>query len=279
MRNRFAAPIAGLVLLLVFSVHLPGHSAPGSKVKPPGAINGRPGERLQTKAQTPTSQSFDPHDLSGVWVLQRQKIFTLSTEKPPMTAWGQAKFNETKPGYGPRAIPPAFGNDPIGNCDPSGYPRIMFDPVRPMEIIQLPNRVLQHFQYHEVWRTIWTDGRAAPKDLVLPLWNGYSIGRWEGSTFVVESTDFDDRTWLDHFGDPHSDEMRLQERFRRADHDTLELTMTLTDPKTYTAPWVSEVKTWKLAPKLELDQEICVPSEEQSFNRRQRDVAGGKTGP
>jgi hypothetical protein len=279
VRNRFTAPIAGLVFLLVFSFHLLGHSAPGSRAKPPGTINGRSGERVQTKAQTPTSQPFDPHDLSGVWVLQRQKIFTLSTDKPPMTAWGQAKFNETKPGYGPRAIPPAFGNDPIGNCDPSGYPRIMFDPVRPMEIIQLPNRLLQHFQYHEVWRTIWTDGRAAPKDLVLPLWNGYSIGRWEGSTFVVESTDFDDRSWLDHFGDPHSDEMHLQERFRRADHDTLELTMTLTDPKTYTGPWVSELKTWKLAPKLELEQEICVPSEEQSFNRRQRDVAGGKTSP
>jgi hypothetical protein len=268
-----------LVLLLVFSLHLLGYGAPGSKAKAPGAINGRSGEKPQAKPQTPASQPFDPHDLSGVWVLQRQKIFALSTDKPPMTAWGQAKFNETKPGYGPRAIPPAFGNDPIGNCDPSGYPRIMFDPVRPMEIIQLPNRLLQHFQYHEVWRTIWTDGRAAPKDLVLPLWNGYSIGKWEGSTFVVESTDFDDRSWLDHFGDPHSDEMRLQERFRRADHDTLELTMTLTDPKTYTGPWVSELKTWKLAPKLELEQEICVPSEEQSFNRRQRDVAGGKTSP
>jgi hypothetical protein len=277
VRNRFTAPIAGVVLLLIFSLHLLGQSAPGSKG--PGAINGRSGEKLQAKAQTPTSQRFDPLDLSGVWVLQRQKIFTLSTDKPPMTAWGQAKFNETKPGYGPRAIPPAFGNDPIGNCDPSGYPRIMFDPVRPMEIIQLPNRLLQHFQYHEVWRTIWTDGRAAPKDLVLPLWNGYSIGRWQGSTFVVESTDFDGRSWLDHFGDPHSDEMRLQERFRRVDHDTLELTMTLTDPKTYTGPWASEIKTWKLAPKLELEQEICVPSEEQAFNTRQRDVAGGKTSP
>jgi hypothetical protein len=115
--------------------------------------------------------------------------------------------------------------------------------------------------------------------LLLPLWNGYSVGRWEGNTFIVESTDFDDRSWLDHFGDPHSDEMRLEERFRRADYTTLQLTMTLTDPKTYTQPWVSEVKTWKLNPKLELEQEICVPSEEQAFNKRQRDVAGGKTSP
>jgi hypothetical protein len=278
VKNQLTAVTIGLVLLPTFSFHLSGQTAPPSQA--PEVINqGRSGKKAPTKEQAPAAPRFDPHDLSGVWVLQRQKIFTLSSDTPSMTAWGQAKFNETKPGYGHRAIPPAFGNDPIGNCDPSGYPRIMFDPVRPMEIIQLPNKVLQHFQYHEVWRTIWTDGRAAPKDLVLPLWNGYSIGRWEGNTFVVESTDFDDRSWLDHFGDPHSDEMRLEECFRRVDYNTLELTMTLTDPKTYTQPWVSEVKTWKLNPKLEPEQEICVPSEEQAFNKRQRDVAGGKTSP
>jgi hypothetical protein len=277
VKNHFTAPTIGLVLLLAFSFLLSGQTAPSSQA-PEVLGKGRSGEKVPAKAQTPAAQPFDPHDLSGVWVLQRQKIFAPSSDIPPMTAWGQAKFNETKPGYGPRAIPPAFGNDPIGNCDPSGYPRIMFDPVRPMEIIQLPTRVLQHFQYHEVWRTIWTDGRALPKDLE-PLWNGYSVGRWEGSTFVVESIGFDDRSWLDHFGHPHSDEMLLEERFRRVDHNTLELTMTLTDPQTYTKPWVSDVKTWKLDPKLELEQEICVPSEEQAFNKRQRDVAGGKTGP
>ena len=275
MKNRFTARVFGFLLMCSFLLSARAAPRPQASQSPARA---RPSEKSAAKDQTSAAQ-YDPHDLTGVWVLQRQKIFTLSSDTPPRTAWGQAKFDEAKPGYGPRAIPPAFGNDPIGNCDPSGYPRIMFDPVRPMEIIQLSNRILQHFQYHDVWRTIWTDGRGAPKDLVEPLWNGYSRGRWEGATFVVESTDFDGRTWLDHFGDPHSDEMQLEERFRRVDHDTLELTMTLTDPKTYTKPWVSDVKTWKLNPKLEIEQEFCVPSEEQAFNKRQRDVAGGKTGP
>jgi len=139
VQNRLTAITIGLVLLSAFSFHLSGQTPPRSQA--PEAV--KEGRLDHVKEQAPATPRFDPHDLSGVWVLQRQKIFTLSSDTPPMTAWGQAKFNETKPGYGRRAIPPAFGNDPIGNCDPSGYPRIMFDPVRPMEIIQLPNRVVQ----------------------------------------------------------------------------------------------------------------------------------------
>src|ERR1051326_2938042 len=99
---------------------------------------------------------------------------------------------------------------------------------RPFELIQTQDRVLQHMQFHDVWRTIWTDGRELPKNPD-PAWWGYSVGKWEGDTFVVESIGYDDRTWLDHFGSPHSDEMRLEERYRRIDPDHLELTMTLTD--------------------------------------------------
>ena len=163
MWNRVRGSILAQAAILAFSSALLAQTAPQSGAE---------------KAKMAPAQPFDPHDLSGVWELQRQKIFTLSTDTPPMSAWGQAKFNDTKPGYGPRLIPPAFGNDPIGNCDPSGYPRIMFDPVRPMEIIQLPGRLLQHFQYHDVWRTIWADGLPLPKDPD-PLWNGYAVGKWE----------------------------------------------------------------------------------------------------
>ena len=106
-------------------------------------------------------------------------------------------------------------------------------------------------------------------------WLGYSAGKWDGDTFVVDSTGFDDRTWLDHFGNPHSDQMHLQERYHRVDRDTLELTMTLTDPKVYTKPWVSEKKIFRLVPKGEVKEMFCVPSEEQSFNARIRNPAGG----
>jgi hypothetical protein len=136
--------------------------------------------------------------------------------------------------------------------------------------------LLQFFEWEHIWRTIWTDGRAVPADPD-PTYLGTSAGKWDGDTFVVDSAGFDERTWLDHFGDPHSDEMRLQERYRRVDRDTLELTVTLTDPKAYTKSWVSETKTFKLQPKKDEIQEIfCVPSQEEEFNRRVRDPAAGK---
>jgi len=146
--------------------------------------------------------------------------------------------------------------------------------IYPMEMVQTPRRVLQFFEWAHSWREIWTDGRDLPKDPE-PRWMGYSVGKWEGDTFVVDSTGFDERTWLDHFGTPHSDQMRLQERYKRLDRDNLELTMTLTDPMTFTKPWVSEKKIFKLDPKAEIQELFCVPSEEEAFNKKVRDPAGG----
>src|ERR1700688_1478412 len=113
-------------------------------------------------------------------------------------------------------------------------------------------------QEHDTWRTIWTDGRALPK-YPDPAWYGYAIGRWEGDTFVVDSNGYDERTWIDHFGNPHSEQMRLEERFHRRDADTLAINMVLTDPKTYTKPWVSDLITFVSA-KAAIFEEICAPS-------------------
>lgn len=235
------------------------------------------GQREHRHAASATSQPVDPHDLSGVWNL-RSPLLELSKTPPPFTAWGQAKFDANKPSYGPRAVPPAEGNDAMGNCDPLGLPRLFFY-ARPIQFVVTPKRIIQFFQAHVSWRDIWTDGRPLPKDPD-PTWNGYAIGHWDGDSLIVESTGYDERTWLDHFGDPHSDEMRIEERWHRVDHDTLELSMTLTDPKTYTQPWASDAKIFKLQPDQEVvDEEFCVPSEEQAFNRRIRDLADGKHDP
>ena len=107
------------------------------------------------------------------------------------------------------------------------------------------------------------------------------MGKWEGDTFVVDSVGFDDRTWLDKFGYPHSDEMRLQERYRRIDATTLELTMVLTDPAVLHSSLGerSEGLQAERASRFEQtwDEQIyCVPSEEQKFNRLIRDPASGK---
>ena len=215
-------------------------------------------------AQTP--------NLNGIWSFAGNRA--LSNDTPPMTPAAKAKFDSNKPSYGTRAIPPALGNDPAGKCDPLGLVRLILFP-RPMEIIQVQGRILQFFEWNHMWRTIWMDGRKLPSlDEADPRWFGYSVGRWEGDTLVVESTGFDNRTWLDQFGNPYSDEMHLEERYRRVG-ETLELMMTLTDPKMYTKPWVSEKKVFRMQPKEEIREEICVPTIEEEFNRRTRDPAAG----
>ena len=104
------------------------------------------------------SVPHDPHDLSGIW---RGNTQSLTEAPPPMTAWGKQQFDAHKPSYGPRAVPPAFGNDPTGKCDPLGYPRILFF-GRPFEMIQTKERTLQFFEWGRVLREIWTDGRELP---------------------------------------------------------------------------------------------------------------------
>jgi len=254
-------------------------------------------EELPKKLSAP--KPFNPHDLSGVWSMPTKANFerhSLNDKRlniqdkslpgemraqsfpPPMTAWGKAKFEATEPSYGPRSVPPGLGNDLVSTCEPLGYPRDLWEAnLRPFEFVQVSDRVLQHMQYHDLWRTIWTDGRALPKDPD-PAWNGYSIGHWDRDTFVVESTGYDDRTWLDHFGDPHSDQMMLVEHYKRLDADTLQLDMILTDPKTYTAPWVADTITFERV-KVAIFEEICAPSEENRFNDRVRDAAVGKSKP
>ena len=221
--------------------------------------------------------AFDPHDLSGVWKkAQRFGALSLSAKPPMFTPLGQKLFDANKPSYGPRAVPPALGNDPTGNCDPLGLVRNIFLEVGiyRMEFVPTKDRVFQFFEWAHSYRTIWTDGSPLPKDPD-PTFNGISAGKWEGDTFVVDSVGFDDRTWLDHFGVPHSDEMRLQERYRRVSHDNLEMTVTLTDPKIFVTAWESEKKMFQLVPKAKFPEMFCVPSQEQEFNRVVRDPAGG----
>ena len=222
------------------------------------------------------SVPHDPHDLNGVW-RRSGGALTMSNEPPPMTAWAKAKFDAGKPVYGPRAVPGGLGNDPMSNCDPLGMPRNIFLEVSiyPMEMLQASDRVVQFFEWAHSYRTIWTDGRPFPKDPD-PLWMGYSIGQWDGDTFVVKSLGFDERTWLDHFGNPVSEDMTFEERYHRVDRDTLELNMVINAPKAYTKPWVSEKKTFRLAPpKTDLQELFCVPSEEQRFNQLVRDPGSG----
>lgn len=220
--------------------------------------------------------SAPKRDLSGLWHNEGyggSEPIAPDNMIPPMKPWAQARFDAEKPGYGPRRTPD--GNDPILQCDPIGFPRILFLNT-PFEFVQVPGRVFQFFEHEHEYRTIWTDGRALPKDAD-PTWYGYAIGHWESDdTFVVESAGFNDKTWLGSTGYPHSEEMRVTERYRRVDRDTIAYDITITDLKSYTQPIVGPRRTMKLRPHDEMVEEICVPSEEQSFANRIAEPAGPK---
>lgn len=230
------------------------------------------------------SPPHDPHDLSGVW-LQRGgergggPMSEWSKEPLPFTAAGLAKFNANRPGKGPRAVVPATGNDPLSDANVPGLLRTLVY-ARPFQLIPLSDKIVQIFEWDRIWREIWTDGRKVPDDPD-PRFYGYSVGRWEGDTLVVETVGLDSRLWMDEWGTPFSDDLRVQERWRRVDRDNMELTLTITDPKTYTRPWLTDTKRFRLQPKGspngELLEVIFTPMDEKDFNQKIRDVSNGVT--
>ena len=216
--------------------------------------------------------AFDPKDLSGVWGFSG--VAGTFRNAPPLTEWGKQRQKETMSdknaaGESLHNKDTYKGSGAPVNCDPPGWPRLHLDNYG-FEFIMLPNRVLQFFEITHTWRTIWTDGRKLPADPPEPHWMGWNVGHWEGDTFVIESNGFDERSWLGESqqdgGWPHSDEMKVVERWRRLNYGTLEVQMTVTDPKTYTQPWVTAPAKIPLVPGTELTEYFCAPSDFSSFN-------------
>jgi hypothetical protein len=115
-----------------------------------------------------------------------------------------------------------------------------------LELAQTKNQVLFLNEFDNTWRIIWTDGRQLPDPKEAdPRWNGYSVGKWvDDYTFVVDTLGFNDKTWLDNVGRPHTGDMRVEETFHRVDYDTLELSVKIDDPKFYTQPWLALMGSW-----------------------------------
>jgi hypothetical protein len=218
-------------------------------------------------AKTTASAPAPKHDLSGIWYpdakLNGGFGQAFPSKNPPFTAWGKQQFDANRPSSGPREDA-THTNDRYLVCDPPGIPRIYFLP-RPLEIAYIPGRTLIFYETNQTWREIWTDGRELPKDPD-PWWYGHSVGKWvDDYTFVVESNGFNDQSWLDSFGDPHSDQMKLTEKFQRVDQDTLSITFTVDDPKAYTKPWVGQPRIYKARPKWELEETYCTIEDEQRY--------------
>jgi hypothetical protein len=228
----------------------------------------------EARAHMPTT--YDKHDLSGVWYGNRISIL-MGNPVPEMTPAGKAVFDTYKPSSGPRAVAPALGNDPMGRCDPLGYPRNMYVNNRAFEFIQTPRKVLQSFDWTHNYREVWTNNITLPEDPD-PRWYGWAVGKWEGDTFVITSKGYNPKNWMDNFGHPVSENMTMVERWTRTAYDTLELTMTINDPDYYKGPWVTaKPQMFKLQMPVDrsiIGEEFCVPSEEEAFNENVRNLAG-----
>ena len=207
-------------------------------------------------------------DISGVWSgVMSNNLLPKGTE-PPFTAWGMAQMKLNKPAHGDDST--IASTDPVDKCFPPGIPRLYYHPF-PMEILQVPGRVVVVFEYDHFVRNIYTDGRPHPADLT-PTWMGDAIGHWEGDTLVVDTVGFNAKTWLDRSGLPHSDALHLTERIRRADNATLVDDITVDDSKAYTKPWTAK-RSFALKPKWNIMEFVCL-DQQLNFDDYQKKTLG-----
>lgn len=193
-------------------------------------------------------------DLTGVWTrVYPDRAFrsgaTYTEEPPKLTPWGEERSSQNK-NSNAGGYTLAETNDPVlTKCYPPGVPRVYFHPY-PFEFVHTPKDTLMIFEYDHTIRRIYTDGREHPgPDVLVPLWLGHSVGRWrDDSTFVVDTVGFDERTWLDRSGIPHSEKLHVVEIFRRIDLRNMEIDITMEDPIALAEPWVAETLHYRLAP-------------------------------
>lgn len=191
-------------------------------------------------------------DFSGVWFIDEYRRSLLPNEDPPFQPWAEELLK--KRNYESSHHDPDVSVDPTERCIPPGIPRTELQPF-PWEIVQARDRIVQIFEYQSLVRQIFTDGRGHPTDLE-PTYMGNAIGKFEGNTLVIDTVGFNDKTWLDPMGLPHSEALHVTERMRRVDHETLEDTYTIDDPKAYTKPWTA-TRIFRLKADWQIKEYVC----------------------
>ena len=276
-----AAMSAAMVAALV-----PSLSAQWPLYPQSGAPKGSDG-KPDLGANVPRTADGKP-DLSGVWMQSDDREANGGPDRPPLVRGGNAGagFKEGLP-FQPWASElqkyraSEIGlNDPDGLCLPQGPLQYHTDP-QPLKIAQMPRQIFIVYESNYGLRTIYMDGRSLPpQGAVQPYWHGYSVGRWEGDTLVVESNNFHGvdpanpravglpdtylgAGWLDHRGSPFTEAMKLTERFRRVNYGVLDIELTVDDPKAYTRPFTVRVLQRIVADGSELTEFIC--HENQTF--------------
>jgi hypothetical protein len=252
MQSRYAPFLGAPFLFCALSIASSGRAQSQPTGKPrqqaptPHAPDGW--QRPVILPEKPNAAPAPRHDISGTWEpangpgegIQGTGSKSMPADgkhEPPYTPLGLELLSRSKPGNGNREVLPADIDDPVFFCNPQGMPREDLYELRETQILQTPSKLVILYEFDKIWRVVWLDGREFPKDPE-PRWFGYSVGKWvDDTTLVVDTVGTDERTWVDKAGRPHSGDLRIEERFHRVDHDHLELTVTIDDPKMYTKPW------------------------------------------
>jgi hypothetical protein len=153
-------------------------------------------------------------------------------------------------------------DNPDAHCLPMGFMQF-HEHVQPRKIVQTPTLIVMMYEGNYGLRQIFMDGRPLPSNDPQPWWYGYSIGKWDGDTLVVETTGFRDGGWLDIWGSPFTDAAKITERFRRPNYGTIEIDVTIDDPKAYTQPFTVRVNH-RILLDSELIEFICLENERSS---------------
>lgn len=154
---------------------------------------------------------------------------------------------------------------PTANCLPPGLPAVDLAPS-PLKIVQTPRLIVVMYEIFGGHRQIYMDGRKLPPDAD-PLWLGYSVGHWEGDTMAVDTIGFNDRSWLDQFGHPHSEDLHVVERLRRRDFGHMDVQLRIEDRKTFSRPFDVRI-TWLLVPDSDVGEYFCGENEKDKAHIR-----------
>jgi hypothetical protein len=217
--------------------------------------------QASASAQTAkTAPALRPRDLTGLWFGGVGGGLRVKGTVAPLTPEGQTRFSaNTTELKSDRTI----SADPTFRCEPPGLPHIYGIGGYSIEMMQTPARIMIFYESIHTFRTVWMDGRKPPQDSD-PLWMGFSVGHWDGNDLVVDTTGFNDRTWLNGAGYPHSEALHVIERFHRADANHMQLDITIDDSKTYTQPWHMGVN-FTLQPTWEFGESFCIPTNQENF--------------
>jgi hypothetical protein len=212
----------------------------------PRTADGKP----NLTAAAPRTADGKP-DLSGIWRADSPRYndnLLAQGADAPMLPWAAELYK--------RRVATMGYERPGTTCMPHGVPDAMTVPGLGFKIVQTPGVMIHLYEEFHKYRQIHTDGRQLPIDPD-PAWYGYSVGRWDGETFVAETAGFKEGTWLDNSGHPHTEALRLTERFRRIDFGRMELVVTVDDPKAYSRTWTSQTIGFVLQPDTEVLEHLC----------------------